>query len=105
MTTGMERLRQLVERARESAGGVLVIGEPGTEREVVARAIHKEGPFVKVDAEALGPGAVEEELVGRGAALARAAGGTLFIDEVSLLPLPVQEALVRAQGYRLERAY
>jgi two-component system response regulator HydG len=101
MTAGMERLRQQAERAREGGGGVLIVGEPGTEREAVARAMHRDGPFIKVDVEALGPGAVTEELVGRGAALSRAAGGTLFVDEVGLVPIDAQEALARPAGARV----
>jgi DNA-binding NtrC family response regulator len=92
---------------------VLVQGETGTGKELVARAIHDNGPrkdkpFVVVDCGAIAPSLAESLLFGheRGAftgAMARrespfveAAGGTVFLDELGELPLEVQPRLLRA---------
>jgi DNA-binding NtrC family response regulator len=91
---------------------VLITGETGTGKELVARAIHRRGrnpeaPFVVVDCGALPPGLVESELFGHvrgaftGAALGRpgllasAGSGTLFLDEVGELSLDAQSRLFR----------
>ena len=92
---------------------VLITGESGTEKELMARAIHRldpkrrTGPFVPINCGALGPGLVESELFGhsRGAftgadrdrkGLVRAAdGGILFLDEIGELGSDVQVKLLR----------
>src|SRR5262249_57117299 len=96
--------------------------ETGSGKEMVARGIHQlsrrcEGPFVPVDCAALQPALIESELFGpetgtvNGAdrhqfgKLEQAAGGTLFLDDVQLPPLPVQTRLLRAlQERQLGRA-
>jgi len=102
-----------VEQVAPTSSTVLLRGETGTGKELVAHAIHinsqrGEKPFVRVNCAALAPGVLESELFGheKGAftgAVARRAGrfeladgGTLFLDEVGDLPMAVQIKLLRA---------
>jgi len=92
---------------------VLLIGETGTGKELFARALHEHGPrgrapFVAVNCGAIPDALLEAELFGhtrgsftgaeraRPGLIARAAGGTLLLDEIGELPLPRQAALLRA---------
>jgi transcriptional regulator with GAF, ATPase, and Fis domain len=108
-------LRQVIERIAQVAVTdvpVLVLGETGTGKEVVARAIHarsarSKGPIVCVNCGAIAPGLVDSELFGHergsftGASATRkgwferADGGTLFLDEIGELPLDAQVRLLR----------
>ncbi len=105
-------LRQMISRIAPSPSVVLIEGETGTGKELVASAIHKEsgrkGPFVPVNCSAISPELIESELFGHlkgaftGAQKARdglfsyADGGTLFLDEISEMPLMMQAKLLRA---------
>jgi len=111
----MERLRQTVVLYARSPATVLIQGETGSGKELVAQAIHREGlrralnrPFVAVNCGAIAESLLESELFGheegaftgarRGghAGLFEAAnGGTLFLDEIGEMPLGLQTRLLR----------
>ncbi len=109
----MEEVMSTAGRVAGSKASVLVRGESGTGKELVAHAIHfasprREKPFIIVNVAAMSENLIESELFGHekgaftGAAQQRigrfeqADGGTLFIDEVGDIPLPVQVKLLRA---------
>jgi DNA-binding NtrC family response regulator len=108
----LRELFDLIDRAARSTSTILITGESGTGKELVARAIHeaseRRGPFVPVNCAAIPAELIESELFGHTggaftgarqprAGLFEAAGaGTLFLDEVGELPLPVQPKLLRA---------
>ncbi len=109
----LEQVRRLVARVAGSTAAVLIRGETGTGKELVARSIHEQsgraaGPLVAVNCGALPEHLVESELFGHrkgaftGAEEHRAGlfevadGGTLFLDEIGELPRPLQARLLRA---------
>jgi hydrogenase-4 transcriptional activator len=109
---GLRTVMQRVEQVAPTDAPVLIFGETGTGKEVVARAIHARsrraaGPVVRVNCGALPPGLVDSELFGhergsftgavstRKGWFERADGGTLFLDEVGELPLDAQVRLLR----------
>ena len=116
----MRRLYPVIERLAGSTATVLIEGETGTGKELVAESIHRassrrHGPFAVVDCGALPRTLIESELFGhvRGAftgadrdrtgALAGAAGGTVLLDEIGELPLALQPVLLRALENRTVR--
>jgi DNA-binding NtrC family response regulator len=107
----MQELRATIEQVAFSEVPILITGEHGSGKELVARSIHersgRRGTFVALNAGALADGTFESELFGhvRGAytdakaardgAFARAEDGTLFLDEIANMPLSQQAKLLR----------
>ncbi|RKH42189.1 sigma-54-dependent transcriptional regulator [Corallococcus sicarius] len=117
----MQRIFSLIQRAAPSEGRVLITGENGTGKELIARALHqhsrrKAGPFVKLNCAAVPHDLIESELFGHekgaftGAVSVRrgkfelAHEGTLFLDEIGDMPAAMQSKLLRVlQEGELER--
>ncbi len=111
-SAAMQRVRSLVGRIASSDASVLVRGDTGTGKEVVARALHQSsgvrGPFVALNCAAMPHSLLESELFGhaRGAftdartqrdgLFVEANHGTIFLDEIGDLPLDLQPKLLRA---------
>ncbi|UCF66884.1 MAG: sigma-54-dependent Fis family transcriptional regulator [Acidobacteriota bacterium] len=108
----MQQVYQVIKQVASARTTVLITGESGTGKELTAEAIHQTGvgadsPFLTVNSSNLPQELLESELFGhaRGAftgavtdkegLFAAAAGGTLFFDEISTIPLPVQAKLLR----------
>ncbi len=111
-SAGIEKLRDLIGRSAPADVPILVLGENGTGKELVARAIHAAsprclGPFVPMNCAAVPAELIESELFGHekgaftGAAAQRrglfeqADGGTLFLDEIGDMPAAMQAKLLR----------
>jgi len=117
----MRELREQVTRAAKASASVLISGERGTGKELVARAIHRaspraKGPYEKLNCAAVPAELIESELFGHEAGaftgatrqrrgkFERAHGGTLFLDEVGDMPLAMQAKLLRVlQEREIER--
>jgi DNA-binding NtrC family response regulator len=117
----MKKIFEIVRRAAPSTGRVLVTGERGTGKELIARAIHehskrKDGPFVKLNCAAIPSELIESELFGhekgsftgatkeRRGKFEQAHGGTLFLDEIGDMTLSAQAKVLRVlQENEIER--
>jgi DNA-binding NtrC family response regulator len=109
----MRHLRNLIAHVAPTEANVLVLGENGVGKELVARALHRQSrraahPFLALDMGALPEATLESELFGhrrgaftdarhdRAGRFQAASGGTLFLDEIGNLPLPAQAKLLTA---------
>ncbi len=109
-SAAIEHVRELVGRAAASRVTVLVTGEAGTGKDVVARLVHDlsdraGGPFIVVRCEGAAPRVLEEELFGaaRGGLLETARGGTLVLDEVGAIPRALRARLAQTLVERVVR--
>ncbi len=115
-STAMQRVLAVVERAAQTNATVLITGENGTGKELVARTLHHSGrrheaPFVAVNCGAIPEGLLESELFGilddvatgvrrRDGRFVQANGGTLFLDEIGEMPPKQQVALLSVLANR-----
>jgi len=117
-SSAMRRLFEKLPRVAASDATVLLTGETGCGKSLIARTIHRasarrEGPFIVVDCGAIPPSLIESELFGhvkgsftgahrdRPGAFRAAAGGTLLLEEIGDLPLDLQPKLLRALEERM----
>ncbi|MBA3036021.1 MAG: AAA family ATPase, partial [Desulfobacterium sp.] len=119
--SGLKNVMDMVHQVAPRDNPVLLLGETGVGKEVIANAIHyssprKDGPFIKVNSGAIPEGLIDSELFGheKGAftgalnqkrgRFERAHGGTIFLDEIGDLPMQAQSRLLRViQQKELER--
>jgi two-component system response regulator HydG len=109
----MEKLYRILSKVAFTRHPVLIQGESGSGKELIARSVHLNGPsaekpFVAIDCSVLAPALLESELFGhaenafpgagraKSGLLASAQDGTVFLDQISELPLDVQAKLLRA---------
>ncbi len=107
----MRSVFELIQKVAGTDANVLILGENGTGKELVARAVHRrsdraDGPFVTADLGALSPSLFESELFGhvegaftgaesdRAGRFETADGGTLFLDEIGNIPMELQKKLL-----------
>jgi DNA-binding NtrC family response regulator len=110
---GMHNVFTVIQKVAKTKANVLILGDNGTGKELVARELHRQSPrkdevFISVDIGAISETLFESELFGhvkgaftdarenRAGRFEIASGGTLFLDEIGNLPLPLQAKLLRA---------
>ena len=116
----MRQVHEVLARVSDSGAPILIQGETGVGKELIARRVHelsarRRGPLVAINCAAIAPTLLESELFGhaRGAftdakaervgLFVKANGGTLFLDEIGELPLELQPKLLRALQERVVR--
>ena len=117
---GIQRVLETIASVADADANVLILGESGTGKELIANALHersarRDGPFVKINCAALPKDLIESELFGHtkgsftGATtekvglLEEAHKGTLLLDEITEMPLPLQAKLLRVLEERVVR--
>ncbi len=112
-STEMEKLYRTLSNVADSTHPVMILGESGTGKALVAQSIHSNGrqsskPFVSLDCASLGPALLESTLFGdiksssdktemqKSGLLASSQGGTIFLDEIGDVPLDLQGKLMKA---------
>lgn len=111
-SSAINQIRSVIDRVATTSSRVMITGPAGVGKEIVARMIHKKSkraaePFILLNAASISPSQVDKELFGSGQVasdggnrslglLERANSGTLYIDEVSDLPMTAQSQLLRA---------
>ncbi len=112
-STAMKHVFNIISHSSSTAANVLITGATGTGKELVARAIHRHspresGPFIQINCAAVPEALIESELFGhkKGAftgafettkgKFEAAVGGSLLLDEIGVMPLPLQTKLLRA---------
>jgi len=108
----MKRLYRIIRKSADSQASILILGESGSGKELVANTMHMmsercEGPFISINCGAISPELIESELFGhvkgsftgatgdRVGVFEQAHGGTLFLDEVTEMPIDHQVKLLR----------
>ena len=104
----IQKIKQLIGKVAPTSSRVLIYGESGTGKDIVAREIHKQskysnGPFIVVNAAMLEPEGIENELFGYNykngdvttGVFEKSHNGTLFIDEIGEMPLQTQAKILR----------
>ena len=120
-TARMKNVAALVDKFAPSDAGILIQGESGTGKDLVARTIHEhsrraKGPFIAINCAAIPKDLLESQLFGhekgsftgaltmRRGLIEQAHRGTLFLDEVTMMPLEMQAKLLRVlQDFRIRR--
>ena len=119
-SSSMRSVYDLIDKVAPTEANVLILGENGTGKELVAQALHRQsarrtGPFVRVDLGAVAPSLLESELFGhvrgaftdahhdRSGPFEQARGGTLLLDEIGNLPLAQQAKLLTVLQSRTVR--
>ena len=111
-SSSCKELKHLIKMVAKASTTVLVLGETGTGKELVAKALHGEsnrkGPLISVNCAAIPSELLESELFGhekgsftgadkpRAGRFEQASGGTLFLDEIGDMPIALQSKLLRA---------
>jgi len=97
----LQRVRDLIRRAAPTDASVLIHGEAGTGKSLIARTLHRQsprsaGPLIMVDLTGLSTEAADAALFGQAGSFVQALGGTLVLEEISALPRQLQGRLLAA---------